>query len=275
VTATLSVSLVVYHQDLPVLRDTLVSLRVALERARGEKLLDEAVLDLVDNGTPDEAVLDEVVRQETAANSWIRFRFIRGQGNVGYGRGHNMAILSSDATYHLVLNPDIVVTPDAIGEAIRFLEDNPDVGLVAPDVHDPAGARQYLCKRYPSVFVLFLRGFAPAPLRRLFRSYMEAYELRSVIGERVVKGIPMASGCFMFARLAVLRAVGGFSPDYFLYFEDFDLSLRFGRRSSLAFVPTVRVTHSGGNTAGKGGRHILLFVRGAATFFRTHGWKFA
>ena len=31
-TATLSVSLVVYHQDLPVLRDTLASLRVALER---------------------------------------------------------------------------------------------------------------------------------------------------------------------------------------------------------------------------------------------------
>jgi len=142
-------------------------------------------------------------------------------------------------------------------------------------VHDPAGTRQYLCKRYPSVFVLFLRGFAPALLRRLFRSYMEAYELRSVIGETVVKGIPMASGCFMFARLAVLRAVGGFSPDYFLYFEDFDLSLRFGRRSSLAFVPAVRVTHSGGNTADKGGRHILLFVRGAATFFRTHGWKLA
>jgi len=275
VTTTLSISLVVYRQELPILRDTLASLRGALERARGDGLLDEAVIDLVDNGTEDETALDNLVREETAGLPWTRLHLIRGQGNVGYGRGHNLAILSSDATYHLVLNPDVIVTPDAITEAIRFLHANPDVGLVAPDVHDPAGARQYLCKRYPTVFVLFLRGFAPGPLRRLFRSYMEAYEMRSVIGETVVKGIPLVSGCFMFARLAGLRAVGGFSPDYFLYFEDYDLSLRFGRRSTLAFVPTVRVTHSGGYTAGKGRRHVLLFVRAAATFFRTHGWKFA
>jgi GT2 family glycosyltransferase len=47
----------------------------------------------------------------------------------------------------------------------------------------------------------------------------------------------------------VLRAVGGFSPDYFVYFEDYDLSVRLGRRASLAFVPAVRITHAGGNTA--------------------------
>ena len=35
------------------------------------------------------------------------------------------------------------------------------VGAVAPAVRGPAGERQYLCKRYPSVWVLFLRGFAP------------------------------------------------------------------------------------------------------------------
>jgi hypothetical protein len=37
----------------------------------------------------------------------------------------------------------------------------------------------------------------------------------------------------------------------------------------------VRISHAGGNTARKGARHILLFIRGAATFFRTHGWKLA
>jgi GT2 family glycosyltransferase len=275
VTATLSVSLVVYHSDLMILRDTLASLRGALERSRGEGLLDGVALDLVDNGTSDEHGLDEVIRQETAPAPWIRVNLIRGQGNVGYGRGHNLAILESDATYHLVLNPDIVVMPDAVTEAIRFLQANSDVGLVAPDVHTPEGERQYICRRYPSVFMLFLRGFAPGPLRRLFRSYMEAHELRQVIGDSVVKGIPTVAGCFMFTRTAELRAVGGFSPDYFVYFEDYDLSLRFSRQASLAFVPAVRVTHHGGNAARKGTRHILLFMRGATTFFRTHGWKLA
>lgn len=274
-TATLSVSLVVYHPDMDELRQTISSLRAALERARHEGVLDAATLHLVDNGSPDPAGVDGLARTETAGLPWLALEIARGHGNVGYGLGHNVAILASTAAYHLVLNPDVFITRDAIVEAIRFLDANADVGLLAPDVRGPAGERQYLCKGYPSVLVLFLRGFAPGVLRRLFREYMEGYELRQMIGKDVVKGIPMVSGCFMFARTGVLRSVGGFSPDYFLYFEDYDLSLRLGRRSSLAFVPAVRVTHSGGHSARKGARHILLFARGATTFFRTHGWKLA
>jgi hypothetical protein len=67
--------------------------------------------------------------------------------------------------------------------------------------------------------------------------------------------------------------VGGFSARYFLYFEDFDLSLRFHRLADIAYVPSVRITHGGGNAARKGGAHQRLFIRSALTFFRTHGWK--
>jgi len=94
-----------------------------------------------------------------------------------------------------------------------------------------------------------------------------------VIGEVPVSGIPIASGCFMFVRLNVLRAVGGFSPKFFLYFEDFDLSLRLGKQAALTYVPAVRITHAGGGAARKGSRHVMLFLRSAMTFFRTHGWK--
>jgi GT2 family glycosyltransferase len=275
VTATLSVSLVVFRDDLAVLRETVHSLAVSLNHARSLGVLCQASLSLVDNGNPDPSVLDGMIREVLAEAPWVTLEVSRGHGNVGYGRGHNLAILPASADYHLVLNPDVVVAPDAIAEAMRFLEANPDVGLIAPDVRGPDGERQYLARRYPSVFMLFLRGFAPGPLRRLFRSYMENHELRPLIGDAVVRGVPTVSGCFMFARGETLRAVGGFSPDYFLYFEDYDLSVRMGRQTSLAFVPTVRITHAGGNTAGKGLHHIRLFVGGAAVFFRKNGWKLA
>ena len=64
VTTTISISLVVYRQELPILRDTLVSLRGALDRAKRDGLLDEAVLDIVDNGTEDETALDSLVRRK-------------------------------------------------------------------------------------------------------------------------------------------------------------------------------------------------------------------
>ena len=181
--------------------------------------------------------------------------------------------MSSDATYHLILNPDVLLAPDAITQSVRFLDSHPDVGLLAPRGYDPEGERQYLCRLYPTLWVLYLRGFAPGFLRRKFHRYLYAHEMRGLTGEEAVKGIPVVHGCYMFTRLPVLQQVGGFSPDYFMYFEDTDLSLRLGRIASLAFVPQVNIVHYGGGAARKGLGHILMFVRSAFTFFRTHGWK--
>ena len=77
----------------------------------------------------------------------------------------------------------------------------------------------------------------------------------------------------MLARAEVLRALGGFSSRYFLYFEDFDLSLRLGRIAAIAYVPAVRIVHLGGEAARKGRLHQRLFLRSALTFFGSHGWK--
>jgi GT2 family glycosyltransferase len=85
--------------------------------------------------------------------------------------------------------------------------------------------------------------------------------------------VPIVSGAFMFFRGSVLRRLGGFSDDYFLYFEDFDLSLRAAEVCRIAYVPSVRITHFGGDAAGKGIRHVSLFMKSACTFYRQHGWR--
>jgi GT2 family glycosyltransferase len=85
--------------------------------------------------------------------------------------------------------------------------------------------------------------------------------------------IPLASGCFMFFRRPVLGRLGGFSERFFLYFEDYDLSMRTHRYGDIVYVPAVRIVHFGGNTARKGIRHIILFIRSAVTFFNLYGWK--
>ena len=77
----------------------------------------------------------------------------------------------------------------------------------------------------------------------------------------------------MLLRGAAMRAVGGFDEDYFLYFEDYDLSLRLAREGRLLFDPAVRIVHHGGYAAQKGLHHIRLFVRSGVRFFRRHGWR--
>ena len=48
---------------------------------------------------------------------------------------------------------------------------------------DGEGRRHYLCKRYPTVLDLALRGFAPDGLRRRLQTRLNRYELHEQAGD--------------------------------------------------------------------------------------------
>ena len=73
--------------------------------------------------------------------------------------------------------------------------------------------------------------------------------------------------------LQAFDAVKGFDEDFFLYFEDYDLSLRLASRGHLSYQPAVRIVHHGGFAARKGWRHLRLFAASALRFFSRHGWR--
>ena len=196
-----------------------------------------------------------------------------GHGNVGYGQANNLVLPELASDFHLVMNPDVELDDEAIGAVLRAFAAHPEVGLVAPAVYGASGDRQYLCKRYPSLWVLFLRGFAPEAVRAFFRPSLDRYEMRDAIADRYVSRVPLASGCFMAMRTDLFRRLRGFDPGYFMYFEDYDLSVRLSRESELAYEPAARIVHRGGDASGKGARHILWFARSAGRFFSRHGWK--
>lgn len=269
---SLSISLVTHRPDLLLLGHTLRALDRAVEVAERSLLLTRVHIAIVDN-TPERAAIATIrhcadtALGEAAAD--VEYR--HGHGNPGYGGGHNLALLASDADYHLVLNPDVVMAETAIAEGLRYLERHRHVTMLAPAVAGTDGATQYLAKRHPTPFDLFLRGFAPAPVRRLFARRLERFEFRDRIGEEPFEGVEVASGCFMLLRGPTVRALGGFDPRYFLYFEDFDLCVRLAAHGPIAFVPWVRIVHHGGGAARKGWRHLGWFTASALRFFARHG----
>ena len=267
-----STTIVTYRSDPALLQRAIASLAVALGVAHREGLLRGATLYIVDNGDADSAEAARI-----AASWWPEtlgpLVVLAGHGNVGYGRANNLVLPRLDSDIHLVMNPDVEIDPGALAAALRTLDAHPEVGLLAPDVRGDDGERQFLCKRYPSLAVLLLRGFAPAFARRPFRGPLARYEMRDAIGDRFVDGVPLASGCFMLVRTVLLRRIGGFDARYFMYFEDFDLSLRVGREARIAYEPAARIVHHGGEAARKGWRHVAWFLASAFRFFSRHGWK--
>jgi len=193
--------------------------------------------------------------------------------NLGYGRAHNLT-MSNDVDYHLILNPDIILQKNSLVNALNFLDSHKNCGLLSPLARWKDGQRQFLCKRYPCVFTLMLRGFAPSGIRKLLKSRLDFYNMSDVITETAVYwNPPIVSGCFMLFSNAVLQKLHGFDPDYFLYFEDTDLSYRANKVTEIAYVPQVEVIHHGGNVSRKGLKHIFLFTLSMIKFFNKNGWK--
>lgn len=260
------VGIVVYRSELGLLG-------VCLDRlATAVRLLAPRVarVFIVDNGPDDYSpALAAFVASRTDTDLPFRLEVLTGHGNIGYGRGNNLAIERGQAEWHLVLNPDAELEPDALRNGVAWLEHDPSVGMVAAWTVGADGQAQHLCKTYPSVAVLALRAFGlpfGGRLRAAYDVSPDAGPVTDVTGRLV-------SGSFMLCRASVLKSIGGFDPSYFLYFEDFDLSLRLGRIARVLWARDVRIVHHGGSAARKGWLHRQLFVRGAARFFLRHGWR--
>nr|WP_254213758.1 glycosyltransferase family 2 protein [Burkholderia multivorans] len=267
----LSVSVVTYRSDDAMLAQTFSSLLAAYTRLREYRPGLLVHVYLIDNG-------GDAVKLLEARNRFLRAgvdcTVLTGHGNIGYARGHNLSIAATRSDYHLILNPDIDMEPDALGRALGFLDTHTAVGLLTPRIGDDRGEVQYLCRRFPALFDLLVRGFLPARIRGWYAARLAHYEMRDVINDcNIVWDPPIVSGCFMLFRTEVLKKLGGFDPRYFLYFEDYDLSLRTHDVARVAYVPSVRVIHHGGGASRKGFAHIRMFAASAFKFYNRFGWR--
>ena len=261
--ATLSVSCVVYDTDYDVLAITIESLHIAVQTAINQESLKCCSFYLINNHstTPDSF-------QQAAALSTGLFKdieIINGHGNIGYGKANNLAIKRTQSDYHLILNPDVKIDTAAIDEGIRFLTQNPDVDLVAPYATSNAGENEYLAKRMPNPFIIFLRGINNTTLNKVFKKQLDWYTYKDKLPASKPLEIELASGCFMLCRTKVLTDIGGFSPAYFLYFEDFDLSRRITKK---VLLPSMKIIHLGGKAAKKGSKHIKMFISSYLIFLK-------
>ncbi len=277
--AALSISIVLFKSDVALLTRTLDSVRAAVDVLWAQYGFLPVCAWLMNN---EEMPVPERWR-EAFKGTRIQCEVIQGQGNIGYGRAHNLAIQRVQSQYHLILNPDVELAADALVQALRFFDTHPEIALIAPHISNRDGVTQYLCRRYPALFDLWLRGCAPAWARARFRRRLARYELQDVMDAHPAQPQPNAaaswfspsivSGCFMLFRTDALKTLGGFDPRYFLYFEDYDLSLRTHAIAGVAYVPAIRIRHFGGGAAKKGKRHIGYFIASALRFFNRFGWK--
>lgn len=202
-----------------------------------------------------------------------RISLIENTTNYGFGAGHNQAIKQTDASYHIICNPDIVISHTTIPTMVAYLDQHPNIGILSPKLMNVDGSLQPNNHKHPTLLDLALRRLAPAWLKARFKKRMDAYLLLDM-GYEAVCDVPFLSGAFMLCRTDVLKQVGGFDERYFLYFEDADLCRKIqaaGYRT--VYFPDASVIHHWERAAYKSWRMTWIMLQSAIKYFNKWGYQ--
>lgn len=269
-----SASIVVYKTPIEVLRKSIESVQVSFNRF-SEKFPACLKIYILDNSvceTYHKAISIFLSEFNHGPQSEVFLRVLR--RNVGYGMANNSVIHELNSDFHLVMNPDVRVHPDAWINSMSVFKEDPSVVLLSPQVVSCGEAKvTTVLKRYPDCFTLLLRYLGNPTLSKLFRKRLDYYEVSPGEAESLSEAGVLAGGCFMFMKTESFKGVGGFGESFFMYFEDFDLSLRMCRLGRIVFSSDVNIEHDGGDVGRKSFSHHMNFSRSAITFFNLYGWK--
>ena len=204
---------------------------------------------IVDNASIDASVV-------TFKSLFKEIILIENKKNLGYAGGNNVGIeyaLAHDASHIVVLNNDTLLTRSSIFELFNSLKKyNSDVSC--PKIYFEKGY-EYHKDRYQKMELGKVFWFAGAEMdfANIIGHHRGVDEVDHGQYDKMTDIDFITGACFIGTR-EVFEKVGMFNEDYFLYYEDADLSMRIRSAGfKIAFAPDAIVYHkNAGSTGGSG-----------------------
>ena len=206
---------------------------ILMTSLQGSSFFDEMTVYVIDNASQDNTV--SILKEKYP---WARL--IESKENLGFGRGHNLAIHNIHSKFHIIVNPDISVFTDTIEKVYYYLDENPDVAVMTPYVLNVDGTQQFLPKKNPSM--KYMIGGMFDTKFRWAKKLRDEYTLKGLEIESPID-VDFCTGAFMCTRTVALQQVGGFDERYFLHFEDADLTRELKAVGRAVYNPDIKVIH--------------------------------
>jgi len=194
----------------------------------------------------DNASTDDSLAQVEALYNWpFQVQIIRNSENRGFAAACNQGATVDKSEYLLFLNPDTRLFNGSLTKPINLMgqSENAHIGICGIRLVDGAGNGSTSAARFPTLrvmtgAVLGLSKFFPSALPAHFMSILDLHE--SAFVDQVI-------GAFFLIRRNVFDLCSGFDEQFFVYFEEVDLSIRAKQLGYLSyFLSNASAFHKGG-----------------------------
>ena len=223
-----------------------------------------------DRGALDVWVVDNASTDGTAAMVAAEFpwaRLVALDDNPGFAAGNNVALRRAVGDVCILLNPDTELHGAALTTLAAYLRAHPAVGVVGPRLENPDGSRQSAGFAPPSLFQVWY-DLVPWP-RRFYDSRLNGRYPDAPTDTAYAVGFPL--GACLAVRRDVLDQVGLLDEAYGMYMEELDFCARVRAAGyAVMILPTVAVTHHGGQSTGQAPEAMFLSLQRARRRFYAH-----
>src|SRR5665648_483189 len=196
---------------------------------------------VVDNASTDGS-------QQAVKKKFPTVKLIQNKVNSGFAKANNIGINQSVGRYICLINSDVTLLNGCLDKLCSFMDQQPEIGVTAPNILNSDLTLQYSCRCFPSLW----NNFCPAiGLNKLFpkSKAVSGEEMFFFKHDRICE-VDVLSGCFLMVRRKALEQVGPLDEQFFIYSEDIDWCRRFCDADwEIVFFPEAKAIHYGGGSS--------------------------
>lgn len=175
-------------------------------------------------------------------------RLIINEKNLGFAKACNIGFENASNEYILLINPDAYLFPNCLNKLVDFLNNNPNAAAVSPVVYWDEEKKFFLPPNpLPSTnnhLKNILSEIFPKYAKKLsinFRNY--AYQ--AWCSDKPFLAHALSGGHVLLRKKAITNVGGLFDSQFFMYWEDSDLMLRFQQKGwQVWLLPQAEALHA-------------------------------
>ncbi|WP_347372843.1 glycosyltransferase family 2 protein [Aequorivita sp. Q41] len=184
-------------------------------------------------------------------------KVIKTQINLGFGAGNMVGAQQATGSFFAFINSDVLFTQDCFSEMVSFMKTNKDVGVCGIQILNREGQKTISQRPFEGVRYKLLGK------KLLYKTDATIPKINAELKKPTQ--VDFVIGSFMFFNASAYRECGGFDPNIFLYYEEFDICYRLKKLGyKTMFLPHLQYIHLEGQSGAfnilKKKEHLLSYL---------------